>query len=189
MTSLREAFAPMRAALESAGVRFAVGGSWASTAFGEPRFTNDVDSLADFTVLSVSQFLRGLPEAYYADSDEAVDAVRTSRPFNVIYMPLAFKFDFFTASAFPLGAQELDRAIFLPETELSDSPIPFVTPEDILLAKLHWHREGGEASEVQWRDIRGVVRACGDRLDREYLSRSATVLGLNLQLTKVFEES
>lgn len=189
MTSLGEAFTPMRVALESAGIRFAVGGSWASTAFGEPRFTNDVDILADFTVESVSEFLRGLPEPYYADRDEALDAVGTGRPFNVIYMPLAFKFDFFTASAFPLGAQELDRAIFLPETELSDSPTPFVTPEDILLAKLHWYREGGEISEVQRRDIRGVVRACGDSLDREYLLQSATVLGLSVQLAKALEEA
>lgn len=189
MTSLGEAFAPVRTALESAGVRFAVGGSWASTAFGEPRFTNDVDILADFTPDSLGKFLRALPEACYADADEAMDAVRAGRPFNVIYMPLALKFDFFTASAFPLGTQELDRAIFLPETNLSDRPTPFVTPEDILLAKLHWYREGGEISEVQWRDIRGVVRACGDRLDREYLLRSAAVLGLRVQLTKALDEA
>ena len=106
MTSLGEAFAPVRAALESAGVRFAVGGSWASTAFGEPRFTNGVDILADFTPDSLGEFVRGLPEACYADADEAIDAVRADRPFNVIYMPLALKFGFFTASAFPLGAQE-----------------------------------------------------------------------------------
>jgi hypothetical protein len=184
MTSLGDAFAPMRAALESAGVRFAVGGSWASTAYGEPRFTNDVDILADFTVETLGKFLRGLPEAYYADPDEAMDAVRTGRPFNVIYMPLAFKFDFFTASAFLLGAQELDRAVFLADTELSDSPTPFVTPEDILLAKLHWYREGGEISEVQWRDIRGIVRACGADLDREYLLRSAAALRLGAQLER-----
>ena len=189
MTSLGEAFAGMRTALESAGVRFAVGGSWASTAFGEPRFTNDVDILADFTVENLSEFLSGLPEAYYADSDEAMDAFRTGRPFNVIYMPLAFKFDFFTASAFPLGAQELDRAVFLAETELSQSPTPFVTPEDILLAKLHWYREGGEISEVQWRDIRGVTRACGASLDHEYLLRSAALLGLSVQLAKALEEA
>ncbi|MCZ2154906.1 MAG: nucleotidyltransferase family protein [Bryobacterales bacterium] len=188
MTSLGEAFAPVRAALESTGVRYAVGGSWASTAFGEPRFTNDVDILADFTPYSLDKFLRALSEACYVDTDEAMDAVRAGRPFNVIYMPLALKFDFFTASAFPLGARELERAIFLTETELSDSSTPFVTPEDILLAKLHWYREGGEISEVQWRDIRGIVRACGKNLDREYLLQSAAVLGLRAQLAKALDE-
>ncbi|MCC7340223.1 MAG: hypothetical protein IT170_03980 [Bryobacterales bacterium] len=189
MTSISQAFTPLRAALESSGVRFAVGGSWASTAFGEPRFTNDVDILADFTAENLGTFLGCLPEAYYADADEAFDAVRTGRPFNVIYMPLAFKFDFFTANAFPLGAQELDRAVFLGETGLSESPTPFVTPEDILLAKLHWYREGGERSEVQWRDIRGVVIASGARLDREYLFQSADVIGLGALLAKSLEEA
>ena len=49
MISASDAFDPVRSALEQAGVRYAIGGSWASTAFGEPRFTNDVDILADFT--------------------------------------------------------------------------------------------------------------------------------------------
>jgi hypothetical protein len=49
MTSPADAFDLLRSALERAGVRYAVGGSWASTAFGEPRFTNDVDIPAEFT--------------------------------------------------------------------------------------------------------------------------------------------
>ena len=60
-----------------------------------------------------------------------------------------------------------------PETGLSQSPAWFVTPEDILLAKLHWFRLGGETSAVQWRDILGVVRACAPSLDRAYLEQSA----------------
>jgi len=51
MMSAGDAFAPLRSALERAGLRYAVGGSWASTAFGEPRFTNDIDIVADFTPL------------------------------------------------------------------------------------------------------------------------------------------
>lgn len=56
MMSVGNAFVALRSALESAGVRYAVGGSWASTAFGEPRFTNDADILADFTAESLSHF-------------------------------------------------------------------------------------------------------------------------------------
>jgi hypothetical protein len=44
-----DAFDILRSALEQAGIRCAIGGSWASTAFGEPRFTNDVDILAELT--------------------------------------------------------------------------------------------------------------------------------------------
>jgi len=184
MISASGAFAPLRAALEQAGIRYAVGGSWASTAFGEPRFTNDIDILADFTLANLAPFLAVLPPEFLADPDEAAAAVRQGRPFNVIYMPAAFKFDFFPAHAFPLGRTELDRAVSLPNSGLSESPIPFVTPEDILLAKLHWFRAGGEASEVQWRDIRGIMRARRDTLDLCYLEQGASQLGVEVLLKR-----
>ena len=188
MMSVGDAFSPLRSALEGAGVRYAVGGSWASAAFGEPRFTNDVDILADFTEESLGRFLGGLPKTFYADPEEALGAIRLGRPFNVIYMPMAFKFDFFPAGAFPLGLQELDRAVFLEGSGLSQAPAPFVTPEDILLAKLHWFKAGGGISEVQWRDIRGIVRGSGASLDRGYLEQSAAKLGIAALLDRALGE-
>jgi hypothetical protein len=188
MMSAGDAFAPLRSALELAKVRYAIGGSWASTAFGEPRFTNNVDILADFTLDNVDRFLSGLPKTFYADLEEARNAIRLGRPFNVIYMPMAFKFDFFPARAFPLGIEELDRAIFLEGSGLSETPAPFVTPEDILLAKLHWFRLGGEVSEVQWRDIQGIVQSRAATLDRKYLEQAAAKLGIQVLLVRALSE-
>ena len=178
LISLSDAFDPLRDALDRAGIRYAVGGSWASTAFGEPRFTNDVDILAEFTPENLKGFLQFLPATFYVDAEDALKAVRGGRPFNAIHIPTVLKFDLFPAASFALGAEELDRAIVLEDSGLSTGPARFVTPEDILLAKLHWFRLGGEASEVQWRDIEGVVRACFDSLDREYLRRSADKIGV-----------
>jgi hypothetical protein len=127
-------------------------------------------------------------EDVLSDLREVLDAIRFGRPFNVIYRPMAFKFDFFAAGAIPLGIQELDRAVFLADTGLSETPTPFVTPEDILLAKLHWFRAGGEISEMQWRDIRGIVRTCGASLDRGYLERNAAKLGIGALLEKALTE-
>jgi hypothetical protein len=138
-----------------------VGLASASASFGEPRFTNDVDILAEFTPETLDEFLRHLPQTVYADREDAQMALHLGRPFNLIFMPMAWKFDFFPAAAFTLGAEELDRAVFLAGTGLSDASTPFVSPEDILLAKLHWFKTGGEGSEVQWRDVDGILRACG----------------------------
>ena len=114
-----------------------------------------------------------LPASFYVDSEEAYAAIHRGKPFNVIHMPMAFKFDFFPAGAFALGTEELDRAIYISGTGISKGPAPFVTPEDILLAKLAWFKSGGEVSEVQWRDVEGIVRARAKTLDRDYLQQGA----------------
>lgn len=185
--SAADAFEPLRFALESVGIRYAIGGSWASTAFGEPRFTNDVDILAEFTQQNLEHFLGHLTDVFYVDPEEASSAVSRGRSFNVIHIATALKFDFFPAAAFPLGRQELDRAIHVADTPLSKTPTPFVTPEDILLAKLYWFRSGGELSEVQWRDVRGIVRASGNILDRRYLQQAAIELDISTLLAKALQ--
>jgi hypothetical protein len=183
-----DAFEILRSALEAAGIRYAVGGSWASTAFGEPRFTNNVDILADVTQQNLRVFLSHLPDSFYADAEEALSATRLGRPFNVIHMQTALKFDIFPASAFPIGKEELERAVLLENSGLSKGPAWFVTPEDILLAKLYWFRLGGEMSEVQWRDVIGLVRGCSATLDRGYLELAASKLAIESLLHRSLSE-
>jgi hypothetical protein len=184
---IREAFAALRTALDAAGVRFALGGSWASAAFGEPRFTNDLDIVADITPENVGRFLSVVPPEFVFDNQEAQAAVRSGLPFHLIYVPIAFKFDFFSARAFPLGMQELDRAVPLAGSGISDGPVPFVTPEDILLAKLHWLQLEGVLCEVQWRDIHGLIRYHLDDLDQAYLHSNAATLGVLDLLSRAFD--
>jgi len=184
----KDPFALVREALESAGVRYAVSGSWASTAFGEPRYTNDIDIVVEFSQASLDSFLAALPASFYVDFGEARRALLLGRSFNAIYTPMMLKFDFFQARSYPLGLQELDRATPLAGTGLCDLPTPFVTPEDVLLAKLNWFRQGGEVSDSQWRDIRGIVRMQRDHLDREYLDRGAETLRVTDLLDKALNE-
>ena len=186
---LADAFELIRSALERADVRYAVGGSWASTAFGEPRFTNDVDILAEFTERNLPGFLGYLPDTFYVDHEDAMGAIHRGRPFNVIHVPTVLKFDFFPAAAFPLGLEELDRAVILTDTGLSEGPARFVTAEDILLAKLFWFRSGGEVSEVQWRDIQGLLHSCGSTLDDTYMVQSSTKLGVRDLLDRALSEA
>ena len=52
------------------------------------------------------------------------------------------------------------------------------SPEDVVLAKLEWFRSGGEVSERQLRDVLGVLKVQGERLDLAYLQRWAATLGV-----------
>jgi len=46
--------------------------------------------------------------------------------------------------------------------------LPVASAEDTVLAKLMWYRDGGEVSDMQWRDLTGVL-ATNRNLDIDYL--------------------
>jgi hypothetical protein len=61
--------------------------------------------------------------------------------------------------------------------------------ENTVLAKLERHRLGGETSDRQWRDVLGVLKVQGERIDRAYMRRMAVALGVRDLLESAFEES
>ena len=52
------------------------------------------------------------------------------------------------------------------------------SPEDTVLRKLLWYREGGGVSDRQWRDVVEVLRVSGGQMDPTYLTQWAARLKL-----------
>ena len=67
--------------------------------------------------------------------------------------------------------------------------IYIASPEDNILAKLHWYRLGGEVSDRQWRDVLNVIRIQDARLDRPYLWSWASELGVADLLKEALNQS
>jgi hypothetical protein len=61
------------------------------------------------------------------------------------------------------------------------------SPEDTILRKLLWYREGGEVSGKQWRDVVEVLRVSGPELDPAYLDAWASRLGVVALLARARE--
>ncbi len=59
---------PLIAAFERLGVAYFVGGSVASSAYGLPRTTLDVDLVADLKPAHIGPLVRALEAEYYTDS-------------------------------------------------------------------------------------------------------------------------
>src|ERR1700712_3073314 len=95
MNELQNLLERLTKALASSGVPFMVAGSFASTAHGLPRATQDLDIVIDPTGKSLAALLALLaPEVYYVDADVARDAFRTHGMFNVIDHATGWKIDF-----------------------------------------------------------------------------------------------
>jgi len=63
------------------------------------------------------------------------------------------------------------------------------TAEDALLSKLQWYRQGGEVSENQWRDVIGILKVQGGRLDFAYIQKWAKELGISDLLLRARQQA
>ncbi len=161
--------------LDRLGLTFLVTGSTATIAYGEPRFTNDLDIVLDLPAGLVDQFCAGFPpDDFYLSREAVLDAVRTGFQFNVIHPAAGLKIDFIllSGSAFDASRRLRGRRLAV----LADRTVPFASPEDVVLKKLLYFREGG--SEKHLRDIAGVVRVQGAKLDYGYIAHWAAALGV-----------
>lgn len=59
--------------------------------------------------------------------------------------------------------------------------------EDVVLQKLLWYRQGGEASDRQWADVLGI--AAIRPLDRTYMFEWAERLGVRDLLERLIDEA
>ncbi len=164
--------------LESLGVRYLIGGSMASAAYGVPRSTMDADVLAELRGEHIEALVSALRPEFHVDPESALEAIGRRSSFNVIHLETMFKVDIFISgdTSFELG--ELTRRVRQRLAAEQPRAAYFATPEDTIAAKLQRYRRGGEVSERQWRDLGDVLRVQGHALDLELLRSLAEDLGV-----------
>ena len=163
--------------LERFRIRYSIGGSMASAFAGEPRSTLDVDIVAEVTARDVERLIDALAEEFYLAESALRRAIEQRSSVNLIHTASSVKIDLFVAGGTPLDESLLQRR----RAVRTGNPVREIfvhSPEDILLQKLRWFRLGDEVSERQWRDVLGIVRVQGRRLDMAYLQDGARALGV-----------
>lgn len=170
--------------LEQLKIPYVVTGSMASIAYGEPRLTNDIDVVADLRPGQVDAFCAAFPgPEFYCPRDYVADAVRKRFQFNVLHPESGLKIDVILPTDSEFDRTRLSRAVRLQESP--DSAAWFASPEDVIVKKLEYYREGG--SEKHVRDILGVLKIRGDRVDRAYITKWVNQLGLDEEWKQVLD--
>ena len=165
-------------ALDGLGIRYAIGGSFASAVYGVMRATMDADLVVDLALPDVEPLARALIGDFYADAESMREAVQQRSSFNLIHLGTMFKVDVFVAKTRAFDRSQLARRRLVLLSEEPQRQAYVASAEDTILAKLEWYRMGGEVSERQWRDVLGVLLVQGERLDLGYLEKMATHIGV-----------
>jgi hypothetical protein len=175
--------------LEKLAIPYYLGGSWASGAYGPPRSTLDVDMIANLQSPHIPPLVAALAPAFYIDAEMIHEALELHRSFNILHLTYFYKVDIFVPSNTQYKRIQMSRRqLHSLEQGLADQ-VYFCSPEDIILEKLAWYRLGGETSERQWLDVRGVLKVQQPVLDYVYLRRWAGELGVADLLARAMDEA
>lgn len=161
--------------LEQQAIRYRVVGSLASMAYGEPRFTNDIDFLADLRPEHAAAFLQAFPPPEHYLSEAAMRAaIEQPGQFNIIHIPSGLKVDMIVLRQDDYSHVEIQRGRRL--TSPGEFDVWFAAPEDVILNKLVYYREG--RSEKHLRDIASMLMIQGAAIDRGYIASWSLRLGV-----------
>ena len=165
--------------LETAGIEYMITDSFALAAYATPRMTRDIDVVIDCSPDQAAQLAESFQVDSYASVVAAREAVTSRTMFNVIDNETLLKVDFIVRRMDAYTDEQFARRRRI---ELGGFNAWFISPEDLVLAKLLWRRETG--SEQQLRDIRSVLASVLD-LDQEYLAIWVGRLGLANEMKQV----
>jgi len=163
--------------LERLGLPYMVTGSIASTIYGEPRLTLDVDLVIELDADRSADLLDAFPASgFYRPPVEVVriEASRNARGhFNLIHHETGMKADIYLAARDALHRWGLTRRRRIP---FGDGEISLAPPEYVIIRKLEFWREG--SSDKHLRDVRAMI-AAGIELDRDFLDVELRRRGLD----------
>ena len=183
LSEFRSALDRVVAILKSCDVRFLVTGGAAAIGYGEPRTTQDIDLVVhpDSLKRKLCSFLAQAHAQRFLLDDRSVQvAVASGRPFQMLDLDSALKFDLYPRELVP---GELGRAV---QIEIMPGLfLPVASLADLLVSKLIWIRHGSHKSR---RDVRQIMRrATADEFG--VIRERAGSMNLERLLDEVLDES
>lgn len=163
-------------------IPYVISGGIAVSIWGKPRHTADVDIVIEINSSEkVVDLIKALKKEFpksYSDEKMALDAFNRKSEFNIIEPEYGLKADFFFTKG-EFQQQEIKRG---KNIKVDDRMIRFISPEDLIISKLKWYKEGQSTRQLE--DIKSVMDI-QNKLDQRYLVLWINKLGLKKEWEKL----
>jgi hypothetical protein len=170
----QKAFGRVIDALEAVGARYAIWGGWAVVAYGEPRFTMDMDILLDPAAFPREMFARRLRESGFQLDEVTLFSALEGGYFNIIHLPSQLKVDFFVPAEDALLQRMIRERVYLPFDEIRRAA--YISADALIITKLQAYAESESTRHLD--DVATVIRLQGSRLDDEQIDGYAARIGV-----------
>jgi hypothetical protein len=182
-----EVFRRITTALDHSAIPYMVVGSFASSAYGATRSTQDIDLVINATAPQLLVFIKELGDDYYADTNAALEALANRSMFNVIDQALGWKIDLIIPKdrAYSREAFQRRRPVDIPD--LQSLSVFVASPEDVIISKLEWAKLGQSHRQIE--DVVAILQRRFGTLDLSYMQQWIANLDLQVQWNEARKSS
>jgi hypothetical protein len=192
--SYREFVGVVADVLDDLNIEYGIAGSFASSQYGEPRQTLDVDLTLHLQPIDAERFAAAFEAVQMAADPYAIRETydyTNPLPFAVIDYANGWKADcyFWRKTAYDQAA--FARRLEWPYPEAKRSKLWLYAPEDVILMKLVYYRMSQGVSTKHLRDIAAMLanmERWGRPLDGSYISQWANQLQVNEYWLKLWDD-
>lgn len=155
-------------------IPYFVTGSIASIAYGESRFTNDIDIVADIKKEHILDIIKCFPEEDYYVSEESIkNAIYRKFQFNIIHPASGLKVDVVIRKKSDFDDMRFSRIY---NFKMDGVGVNFAAPEDVIIMKMKYYKMGG--SEKHIRDIMSMIKISKELINFDYIESWVSKLSL-----------
>ncbi|MFH1423576.1 MAG: nucleotidyl transferase AbiEii/AbiGii toxin family protein [Candidatus Nealsonbacteria bacterium] len=134
-------------------IPYIITGGFAVAVLAKPRFTADIDIIVKIkpkNILELTKELLAIDKNAYISQEAMRDAIKNNGEFNFIHPGTGLKVDFWL-KRYPF--EEFKKSIV---KKINGQKINFISPEDLILSKLIWYKEGQGSKQLE--DIRSILK-------------------------------
>ncbi len=167
------------ALLDVLDIPYAIGGSVAAMEYGEPRLTLDIDLMVDAGRPQLAALVEAIErwDLYITPLEVILESdVPYGKPFNIIDGGTGSRADCYVVRRTGLDPVAMGRRQNRMWDLASGSHAWFLAPEDVILFKLVYYRDGGLVARKHPIDIAKIIAITGADLDTDYLEQWAARL-------------